>query len=200
MPQIAPPLPDPPERFPNRMRWTKTQCRFLLESGVLMGRYELLDGEVIQKMSQNPPHAYVVRIMIAWLNALFGDLHVQCQLPISVAEADPEHNDPEPDAAVTVGPAADFALRHPGPADLRLVVEVADSTLRSDRLVKAALYARAGVSEYWILDIMGRQLLVHRQPGVSGYAEVVVYEAEEMAATLARPDVPVRVADLLPPI
>ena len=62
--------------------------------------------------------------------------------------------------------------RHPGPADLHIVVEVADSTLRSDRVAKAALYARAGIGEYWIVDIVGRQLFVHRQPLPNGYADI----------------------------
>ena len=150
-------------------------------------------------MSQNLPHAYAVRVLIAWLTQLFGVLHVQCQLPISVAEADPDHNDPEPDAAVTIGPAANFAARHPGPADLRFVAEVADSTLRSDRVAKAALYARAGIREYWLVDIVGRQLLVHRQPGANGYAEVTVYTENELATTLAQPDASILVANLLPP-
>ncbi len=200
MPQVAPPLSDVPERFPNRIRWTKSQCRAMQEAGILTGRYELIDGEIFTKMSQNPPHACAVRLLIAWLTTLFGVLHVQCQLPIAVGDADPEHNNPEPDGAVTIGPAADFAARHPGPADLLLVAEVADSTLRSDRLAKAALYARAGIGEYWLLDIAGRQLLVHRQPDAVGYADVVVYGADELAATLALPDAPVRVADLLPAV
>ena len=94
MPQVAPPLLDTPERFPNRIRWTKSQCRAMQEAKILTGRFELIDGEIIPKMSQNPPHACAVRLLIAWLTTLFGVLHVQCQLPIAVADADPEHNNP----------------------------------------------------------------------------------------------------------
>ena len=74
-----------------------------------------------------------------------------------------------------------------------------DTSLRTDRAAKAALYARAGIVEYWLLDIVNRQMLVHRVPGSAGYGEVVVYGEDETAATLARPDTLVRVADLLPP-
>lgn len=200
MPHVAPPVPETPELFPMRVRWTQSQCRAMLDAGILKGRYELIDGEIISKMSQNPPHACAIRLLIAWLNNLFDALHVQCQLPISVGDADPNHNAPEPDGAVTLGTAADFAARHPGPADLLLVVEVSDSTLRSDRVAKALLYAHAGIREYWILDLADRRLLVHRQPTPNGYADVTVYSENEEAAALARQDAPVRVADLLPPV
>ena len=199
MPHIAPPVSAMPEAFPNRVRWTASQCRAIVEAGILTGRYELIDGEIISKMSQNPPHAYTIRVLIAWLVNVFGILHVQCQLPISVGEADPDHNEPEPDAAVMLGPNTDFAARHPGPADLSLVVEVSHTTLRIDRAAKAMLYARAGIMEYWLLDIVGRQLLIHRVPGANGYGDVVVYAEDETASSLARPDALVRVADLLPP-
>ena len=81
-----------------------------------------------------------------------------------------------------------------------LVVEVSDTTLRFDRTTKAALYARAGIREYWIVDITGRQVLVHRQPAAEGYAEIAAYTADESVAPLALPDEAVRVADLLPPL
>ena len=178
----------------HRAAWTRTRShRAIVQAGILTGRYELLDGEIIVNMSQNPPHSYVVSMVMNWLVALFGP-HVRIQSAISVADADPDHNDPEPDAVVTISPASDFAARHPGPADLHIVVEVADSTLRSDRVAKAALYARAGIGEYWIVDIVGRQLFVHRQPLPNGYADITVYSPDEFAAPLARPNDVVRVA------
>lgn len=200
MPQVAPTLPEQLERFPNRIRWTTSQCRAIVEAGILTGRYELIEGEVISKMGQKPPHAYVVGAIMAWLIAVFGSEHVRVQLTIDIADSSREVDEPEPDAAVTIGPPVQFATRHPGPADLSLVVEVSDSTLRMDRVTKAALYARAGIREYWIMDIVNRQLLVHRGPSATGYAEVVAYSQDERAATLARPDTSVLVSDLLPPV
>ncbi len=200
MPQIAPQMPEAPEMTPNRVRWTVSQCQAIEEAGILMGRYELIDGEILSKMSQKPPHRIAVILLRNWLIAVFGALFVQSQASISVGDADPDHNEPEPDAAVTVAPNTDYTQGHPGPADLSLVAEVSDTTLRSDRAAKAALYARAGIVEYWLLDIVNRQMLVHRNPGAGGYGEVVVYAADETAATLARPDASVRVADLLPPV
>ncbi len=199
MPQIAPQMPEPPERTPNRVRWTTSQCRMIEEAGILKGRYELIDGEIIAKMSQNPPHRIAVILLRNWLIAVFGAMFVQSQASISVGDADPDHNDPEPDASVTLALNTKYTQSHPGPADLSLVVEVSDTTLRSDRAAKAMLYAHAGIVEYWLLDIVNRQMLVHRLPGANGYGEVTVYAEDETAATLARPDASVRVADLLSP-
>lgn len=199
MPQIIEPTPYTQEPAPNRVRWTRAQCDAIYEAGVLNGRYELIDGEVISKMGQKPPHRQAVVLLYAWLTAIFGALFVQTQATIDVGNADPDHNEPEPDAAVTAKPTTAYSDRNPGPADLVLVAEVSDTTLRFDRTTKAALYARAGIREYWIVDIGGRQVFVHRQPTAEGYSEITAYGSEEKVATLARPNDAVRVTDLLPP-
>ena len=90
-----------------------------------------------------------------------------------------------------------YSERHPGPEDLLLVVEVSDSTLRFDRTNKAALYALSGIQEYWVLDLNGRQLLVHRRPAGDSYLDIAAYRAEESVAPLARPEVTIAAADLL---
>ncbi|HZP83843.1 MAG TPA: Uma2 family endonuclease [Chthonomonadaceae bacterium] len=192
-------IPPPPETAPNRIRWTRQQCEAIRDTGILTGRYELIDGEIISKMGQKPSHAYVVNLVMSWLIRLFGVEFVRIQSTIDLAAISPDYDEPEPDAAVTAQPVTAYAERHPAPADLLLVVEVSDTTLRFDRTTKAALYARAGIREYWVVDILGRQAFVHRQPTSDGYGEVTAYGAEESAVTLARPDAPVRVADLLPP-
>lgn len=121
------------------------------------------------------------------------------QSTVDLSETSPDYDEPEPDAAVTAQPMTAYAARHPRPADLVLVAEVSDTTLRFDRSVKAALYARAGIREYWVMDIAGRQVFVHRQPAGEAYADIAVYREDESLAPLARPDASVRVADLLPP-
>src|SRR2546421_649943 len=188
MPQIVEPPRGTPEPAPNRIRWTRAQCEAIREAGVLTGRYELIDGEIISKMGQKPPHSVAVTLVLERLVALFGALYVRIQTTIDVAAADPIHNEPEPDAAVTAQPATAYFNRHPGPEDLVLLVEVSDTTLRFDRTTKAALYARAGIPEYWVLDLLGRALYVHRGPGAEGYSEIVRYGADEEVALLARPD------------
>jgi len=198
MPQTVEPLSNGPEPTPNRVRWTRAQCEAIRDVGILDGRYELIEGEVISKMGQKPSHRMAVVLLNVWLIAVFGALFVQTQATIDIGDADPDHNEPEPDAAVTAEPNTAYVDRHPGPADLVLVAEVSDSTLRFDRTVKAALYARAGIREYWIVNIVGRQILVHRQPSYEGYTEITAFGPDERVATLNRPNDFVHVADLLP--
>ncbi len=199
MAQVVAPLAAPPETTPNRIRWTRSQCDAIRDAEILTGRYELIDGEIISKMGQNPPHRVTVVLLHAWLISLFGPLFVQAQSSIEVADVDALYNEPEPDAAVTRQPTTDYLDRNPGPADLLMAVEVSDSTLRFDRSKKAVLYARAGIPDYWVLDINGRQVFIHRSPQPDGYAEIVAYSAGERISPLARPEALVTVADLLPP-
>ena len=202
MTQIAEPLPAvaPYENTPGRIRFTQAQCETMRECGILEGRYELIDGEIISKMGQKPPHRKTLIFLHKWLVSVFGWLFVQTQATIEIGDADPDHNDPDPDAAVTIEPTTFYSDRNPGPADLLLVCEVSDSTARFDKTKKAALYALAGIQEYWILDIPQRQLVIHRQPTGTGYTQIIICSADDRASTLARPDALVRVADLLPPV
>ena len=182
-----------------RVRFTRDQCDAMQEFGILKGRYELIDGEIISKMGQNPRYGVVCVFLYAWLASVFGALFVRIQSSIDIGDADALYNQPEPDAVVTIETATAYSNRLPGPADLSLVCEVSDSTARFDRTAKSVLYARAGISEYWIVDISRRQVVLHRSPTEAGYATSVVCEEEEWVSTLARPDASIRVADLLPP-
>jgi Uma2 family endonuclease len=184
---------------PNRKRFTRKECEFLEQNGLLKGRYELIDGEIIYKMPQNPPHIFTLAIIAEWLRSLFGGLYVITQSSIDVDVVDPEINEPEPDIFVLAQPITAFAARNIVSSDLILLVEVSETTLRYDLRNKAALYARAGIIEYWVADISGRRFIVHRNPGADGYAQVTEYTADETVSPLARPDTAVRVADLLPP-
>jgi Uma2 family endonuclease len=199
MPTSVSPLPVTHEPPPNRIRWTRRQCEAIRDADVLTGRYELIDGEIVSKVGQSPPHRIGVVLVREWLSRVFGGLHVQVQATIDVAAADPDHNEPEPDAAVTAQPATAYVQQHPGPEDLLLIVEVADSSLTYDRGLKALLYARAGIGEYWVVDLVGRALYVHRGPGVDGYLEITWYASDERVAPLVRPGASTLVADLLPP-
>lgn len=195
MPRTLEPLPLTHEPAPHRMRWVRQQCDAIRDAGILTGRYELIDGEIIRTMGQKPAHRIAVVLFYDWLASVFGARFVQSQAPIALGDAD----EPEPDAAVTAQPATAYREANPGADDVRLVVEVSDATLRFDRNTKAALYARAGIVEYWIADLAGRQILVHRDPTPEGYRQIVAYSESETLSTLARPGATVRVKDLLPP-
>ena len=199
MPQTLERTSDTPVSAPNTVRWTRQQCSAMRDCGILTGRYELVEGEIIDKMGQKRPHALVIMQLAAWLFSLFGASFVQIQLPIRVKGKDRDTSEPEPDAAVLVRPGSDFPDDTPEAAYVSLVIEVSDTTLRFDRTTKAALYARSNIAEYWVIDIEGRRVYAHRNPTADGYAETLAYSAGEEIATLARPNAPIAVAELLPP-
>lgn len=114
---------------------------------------------------------------------------------IDLRAGDETTNAPEPDVVLLSRTIREITGR-PGPADLLLVAEVSGATLAFDLTVKAGLYARAGIAEYWVVDLEGRRVIVHRQPADGRYVEVIAYAEDEMIATLGAPDVTVRVGDL----
>jgi Uma2 family endonuclease len=186
-------------QVPHRKRWTREECRKLDAAGFLPGRYELIDGEIIEKMIQNPPHRITVLLLATWLQSVFGNLCVQTQAPIVLTHSGGNDMEPEPDAAVTREPGTVYQDDNPGAADLLLVCEVADSTLEYDLGAKAAIYAAAGIAEYWVLDVKARRLHIHRRPTADGYhATLICLETEEVSP-LAHPEAVVAVAALLPP-
>lgn len=188
------------EMFPNRYRWTVEACYRLRELGFLEGRFELLDGEVISKMGQKPSHAMTLTRLVRVLAVLFGLEYLRIQTPIALLAPDNVYTEPESDLAVTRETEEAYADRHPGLGELLLLIEISDTTLRTDLLVKARLYARAGIAEYWTLDLNARQLHIHREPVNGEYAAVTVHAETETVAATARPDAPIAVADLLPHI
>ncbi len=182
-----------------RKKWSVAECRFLTENGLLEpGTFELIEGEIVFKMGQDQPHIIAITYIVAALAALFGNLSLIHQANIGIGERD-EYSDPEPDVAVVRGVLRDYRDRRPDPAtDILLLVEAASSSVKSDTTIKAAIYARHGLPEYWVVAIPSRKLIVHRQPTADGYADVQTYDETASIATLARPDVLITVADLLP--
>ncbi|HLJ53949.1 MAG TPA: Uma2 family endonuclease [Chthonomonadaceae bacterium] len=200
MPHLIEQPLEAPLAGPKRIRWTRDQCTMIATAGILTGRYELIEGEIYSKMGQNAPHAYVVKAVMVWLAHIFGLDYVRDQLPITVGGENAEHNEPEPDVVVTTLPYTAFSQRHPQPAEIRLLVEVSDSTLAFDLNTKSRVYAGEGVTDYWIVDVSARRLLVMRAPGPAGYASTVAFSEDERCAPLADPEAAVLVADLLPPL
>lgn len=155
----SPAPPDPP-----RKRWTRSECVTLERSGLLdQQRLELVEGELISKIGKKRPHVNALTLVQGWLVQVFGARFVNAEAPIDVAPEDNPTNEPEPDLIVLKQDLSHFTS-NPRAEDLRLLVEIADTSLNFDLTVKAALYARAKVFEYWVLDVAGRRLLVHRNP------------------------------------
>jgi len=162
----------PPAFEPSGDGYTRAEVSRMEESGELSGRWELIEGQLVDKMGQNPPHAYVLRLVAAWLARVYGAERVSNQSPIEVALGDRERSEPQPDIAVLAQSKPEYKTRHPRGEELVVLVEVADSSARFDLTVKAALYARAGVPEYWVLDVTRGLLIVHRTPENGRYLHV----------------------------
>lgn len=166
-----------------RKRFTRREVERMLELGIFDGqRCELIDGELIDKMGQNPPHAQAIRNLFAWLIGLCGAGRLQMQLPIELQSGDSDWSLPEPDLAVLAEAGGDYGKRHPSGDELLLVVEVADTSLRQDLITKRDLYARASVREYWVLDLQSRRLVVHRLPEQGEYRETSICNEDHLAS------------------
>jgi Uma2 family endonuclease len=197
MPAAAPrSAPRPPEGAVRLYRWTRKAYERAVEAGVfpLDLRAELLDGQIVEKMSpQGSRHTTALRLVTRALEVAFGDgVDVRAQAPLSAGA----RSQPEPDVAVVPGSVRDYRDAHPEEA--LLVVEVADTTLRTDRGRKARIYAQAGFPEYWIVNLPGACLEVHRDPAGDAYRTKTTLAAGDTVAPLARPGAAIPVADLLP--
>lgn len=128
---------------------------------------ELLDGLLARRsrgegITTNPVHALVVSKLNLLLTAALGSLgcHVRIQSPVTL----PPRDEPEPDLAIVQGLPVDFALRHPGPAEVTCVIEVAGSSLSRDRTTKKRIYAAAGIPQYLIVNLAGSRVEVFEEP------------------------------------
>ncbi|WP_295392884.1 Uma2 family endonuclease [uncultured Thiodictyon sp.] len=140
------------------------------ETGILGPelRTELIDGEIIEMPPIGHPHAGTVKLLANLLKEAVGSAAI-------LAVQDPvwldDHSEPLPDIAL-LRPRPDYYRNgHPGPADVLLLIEVADSSLRYDREVKLPRYARGGIPEAWLVDLGGNRLHIYRAPGANGYAD-----------------------------
>ena len=154
-------------------------------------RVELLGGVIVRMSPQEAAHSFVIRRLHKIFIERLGERgEVQSQAPIAACG----DSEPEPDLAVV--PPGDYRAQHPSVA--WLVVEVSESSLRKDRTVKAALYAKAGVAEYWIVNLVDRVVEVHTAPNETGYGARRVVEADGALTFERFPDVVVPVTQLLP--
>ena len=155
-------------------------------------RVELLSGDVLQMSPQRPTHSQAVGLAQYELDRAFGPgFWIRVQMPLDLGDS----TELEPDLAVVRGAPRDYP-RHPRTA--LLLVEASETTLDYDSLVKAEAYARAGIEDYWIIDIVNRQVRVYRGPSSHGYTQVTIHEAGESISPLACPNAGIAVDDLLP--
>lgn len=199
MPHVLahPASPDLPPELPRR-QFTRDDCAALEKSGLLdRERFELIAGELVRKMGKGPIHNVVVGLLLEWLKRIFGADRVLQEASFDATPELAAVNEPEPDALVFRVPYTSFRTSNARPADILLVCEVSVTTLAYDLGAKAALYARAGIAEYWVLDITGERLYVHRTPVDGVYRSIIEYSADEPVAPLAAPGAIFRLRGLL---
>jgi Uma2 family endonuclease len=143
-------------------RFTVEQYERMSETGILGpgDRVELLEGWIVEKMTHNPPHATALDLAQELLRGLLpAGWRLREQKPIRIPGSEPE-----PDLCVVRGPVKRYAHGHPTPADIALVVEVAESSLEDDRKYKGGIYARARIPVYWIINLEEAKVEVYIQP------------------------------------
>jgi Uma2 family endonuclease len=183
-------------------RWTRAEYDRLIELGVFLpgDPVELLGGELIVAEPQGSAHFTAVCLAEEALRGAFGTgWTVRSQGPVALDD----ESEPEPDIAVVPGGIRDYSREHP--ARPVLVVEVAESSLRLDRQRKAGLYARAGLDDYWIVNLVESVLEIYRQPVAEPsaaygwtYASRIVLGPDASATPLAAPAALIPVRALLP--
>jgi Uma2 family endonuclease len=161
--------------FPVR-RWTLDEYHALVDQGMFDDeRVELLEGYIVPKMTRNPLHESTLPQVVAALQPnIASSMHLRVQSALTARESEPE-----PDVAIIAGKTDDYRSRHPGKGDVLLVVEVADSSLRRDR-VKASIYAEMEVPQYWIIDLQHQQVEVFSNPRSGGYSALRVCQRGEL--------------------
>ncbi|MDO8479828.1 MAG: Uma2 family endonuclease [Candidatus Rokubacteria bacterium] len=183
-------------------RWKRVEYERLIESGFFQpgDPVELVGGQLIVAEPQGSGHFAAIRAVEEALRTAFGvGWDVRAQGPVALDE----ESEPEPDVAVVPGGFRDYVAAHPSRPVL--VVEVSESSLALDRHHKGSLYARAGLDDYWIVNLVDRVLEVYRHPGPDPaasfgwrYSPAEVFGRKASVSPLALPGAHIRVANLLP--
>lgn len=179
-------------------RFTRAEYYKMAETGVLARgeRVELIDGEIVPMSPQNLPHSLATGKSTTVFVRNFAASHiVRCQCPLTLAN----DCEPEPDFAVVTPAHLESCTQqgiHPSRPDL--VMEISDSSVNYDTVEKAELYARAGIPEYWVLNLRSRKLEVRRDASTGAYTSVTLLNETELVYPWFAPDCKIRVAELLP--
>jgi Uma2 family endonuclease len=174
-------------------RWTREEYDRMIAAGMFAPgeRVELVDGEILQMTPQGSVHATAIRLTEDALRAAFGPgFDVRPQLPLALSP----DSEPEPDLAVVSGNPLSYLNAHPATA--LLIVEVSDTTLEHDRRRKGSLYARAGIQDYWIVNLIDRCVEVYREPDQRAYRSCLRFFAGDTVAPLAISAAIIPVADI----
>ncbi|OUL32596.1 Uma2 family endonuclease [Nostoc sp. 106C] len=173
-------------------KWSIDDYHRMIEAGILRDRHvELLAGEIIEMSPETPIHYTTAKRGAKYLEELLsGKADVRFNGPITLS-----NSEPEPGIAIVRLPESSYSDRHPASGDIFWIVEVANTSLKKDLELKAAIYATAGITEYWVLDLSSKQTIVFRNPQAGQYMEEYTI-AEGIITPLAFSEIVVSVSRL----
>jgi Uma2 family endonuclease len=180
-------------------KWTVEEYHKLGEMGFFHPeeRVELIEGNIIKMSAKGTAHTSALGRTDRLFQNLFNNLAwVRVQDPIALDGS----SEPESDIALVIIDLLDYATHHPTTSEVYLIIEVADSSLAYDREVKALLYARSGIADYWVLNVIERQLHIFREPTEDGYQSEIILGKNESISPLQFPAVNIEIQAILPPI
>ena len=180
-------------------KWTMKQWHQLIKTGVLAGaEVEFLDGEIVERVGEGIPHSFTGRSIGGYLRSLLADVALISEAyPITLDNSPHSRaSEPRPDIAIVRLPEAIYARHHPKSEDIYWLIEISNSTLKIDKTKKAAIYARNKISEYWILDLVNKNLIVHTEPKNNEYQQISQYQTG-LVYSLAFPNIAIALNKLL---
>ncbi len=174
-------------------KWTIDDYHQMIESGLLDGRsLELINGEIIQMSPEGVAHSFYCRGTAKYLRSILGDrAEISEAHPITL----PNDSEPEPDIAIVRTPDTLYQNRHPLPADIFWLIEIANTTVSKDLGVKRDSYAQAGILEYWVMNLQMLELVVFRELVDGSYRSELCLNCG-MISPLAFPDISINVSRL----
>ncbi|OKH34066.1 hypothetical protein NIES2119_21430 [[Phormidium ambiguum] IAM M-71] len=179
-----------------RRKFTVKQYHQMIEAGILTedDRVELIKGEIVEMTPINRRHsAHVNRLNELFILRLAQLVTVGVQNPVELND----NSEPQPDISLLRRKADFYKSGHPQPQDILLLVEVADTTVESDREIKIPLYAENGIIEVWLIDINEQYIEVYRQPSANGYQNIQRFVRGQNLSILAFPEVIISVDEVL---
>ncbi|MEL7077667.1 MAG: Uma2 family endonuclease [Cyanobacteria bacterium J06648_1] len=174
-------------------KWSIEEWHDLVSTGLLEGKaVEFLEGEIIEVSPEGVEHSYTNRSVVKYLRQLFEQKAeiIQAQ-PITL-----DNSEPEPDITVAQLPETIYKKHHPYPQDIYFLIEVSNRTLKKDLEQKIITYARNGIPEYWIVDLVNKKLIVHTQVQNNTYLQVTEHKTGTVSP-IAFPNIAIALNKLL---
>ena len=174
-------------------KWSIEEWHELLDAGLLEGKpVEFLEGEIITVSPEGVEHSYSNQSIADFLRELLkGKAYIRDSHPITL-----DNSEPEPDVAIVRLPDTIYRTHHPYPQDIYWLIEISNRTLKIDLNQKKITYARNGIPEYWIIDLVNKKLIVHTQLQNNNYTQVKEY-TKGTTSSLAFPNVAIALDKLL---